>query len=132
MAKKPKKTSKKKSFKPVKPEKTDKAEQIKRTKIRVIGIGGGGGNIVSEISSKISKAGFVVANTDTKSLKGCSRKVAKFQFGQSLTHGLGTGMNAELGKEAALSEKERIKKLLEDQDLCILVACLGGGTGSGA
>ncbi len=132
MAKKHKKISKKIAAKPAKPEKTDKEEQIKRTKIRVIGIGGGGGNIVSEISSKISKANFVVANTDTKSLKGCSRKVGKFQFGQSLTHGLGTGMNAELGKEAALSEKERIKKLLEDYDLCILVASLGGGTGSGA
>ncbi|HXK32163.1 MAG: hypothetical protein A2Z68_00635 [Candidatus Nealsonbacteria bacterium RBG_13_38_11] len=132
MAKKHKKISKKKVLKPANPEKTLKEEQIKRTKIRVIGIGGGGGNIVSEISSKISKASFVVANTDTKSLKGCSRKVGKFQFGQGLTHGLGTGMNVELGKEAALSEKERIKNLLKDNDLCILVASLGGGTGSGA
>ncbi|MBM3257837.1 MAG: hypothetical protein FJZ05_01280, partial [Candidatus Nealsonbacteria bacterium] len=129
MAKKPKKPIKKKPVKAVKP---GKEEKIKKTKIRVIGIGGGGGNIVSEISSKIAKASFVVANTDTKSLKGSSRRVAKFQFGQNLTHGLGTGMNAELGKEAALSEKERIKKLLEDNDLCILVASLGGGTGSGA
>jgi len=132
MAKKAKKTSKKKPVKAIKPEKPEKTEEIKRTKIRVIGIGGGGGNIVSEISSKIAKASFVVANTDTKSLKGSSRRVSKFQFGQSLTRGLGTGMNAELGKEAALSEKERIKKLLEDNDLCILVASLGGGTGSGA
>ncbi|MDP2967439.1 MAG: cell division protein FtsZ [bacterium] len=107
-------------------------EKIKKTKIRVIGIGGGGGNIVSEIASEISKASFVVANTDIKSLKSCSKKVAKFQFGQNLTHGLGTGMNPELGKAAAQSEKERIKKLLEGQDLCILVVCLGGGTGSGA
>ena len=107
-------------------------EKIKKTKIRVIGIGGGGGNIVSEIASRISKASFVVANTDIKSLKSCSKKVAKFQFGQNLTHGLGTGMNPELGKAAAQSEKERIKKLLDGQDLCILVVCLGGGTGSGA
>jgi len=107
-------------------------EKIKKTKIRIIGIGGGGGNIVSEIASEISKASFVVANTDIKSLKSCSKKVAKFQFGQNLTHGLGTGMNPELGKAAAQSEKERIKKLLEGQDLCILVVCLGGGTGSGA
>jgi cell division protein FtsZ len=107
-------------------------EKIKKTKIRVIGIGGGGGNIVSEIASEISKASFVVANTDIKSLKSCSKKVAKFQFGQNLTHGLGTGMNPEFGKAAAQSEKERIKKLLEGQDLCIFVVCLGGGTGSGA
>ncbi|MDP1538579.1 MAG: cell division protein FtsZ [bacterium] len=110
----------------------EKKEEIKKTKIRVIGIGGGGGNIVSEIASKVSKASFVVANTDSKSLKSCNRKVIKFQFGQNFTHGLGTGMNPELGREAALSEKERIKKILEGQDLCILVASLGGGTGSGA
>jgi len=111
---------------------TKKTEEIKKTKIRVIGIGGGGGNIVSEIASKISKASFVVANTDIKSLKSCNKKVAKFQFGQNLTYGLGTGMNPELGKAAAQSEKERIKKLLAGQDLSILVICLGGGTGSGA
>lgn len=110
----------------------EKTEEIKKTKIRVIGIGGGGGNIVSEIASKVSKASFVVANTDSKSLKSCNRKVIKFQFGQNFTHGLGTGMNPELGREAALSEKERIKKLCQGQDLCILVASLGGGTGSGA
>ena len=107
-------------------------DEIKKTKIRVIGIGGGGGNIVSEIASKIAKASFVTANTDVKSLKGCGRKVIKFQFGQNLTHGLGTGMNPELGKLAAQNEKEKIKKLLEGYDLCILVASLGGGTGSGA
>lgn len=122
---------KKKSVKIPIPEKTSEGE-IKKTKIRVIGIGGGGGNIVSEIASRISKASFVAANTDAKSLKGCSRKVMKFQFGQNLTHGLGTGMDSELGKIAAQNEKEKIKKLLEGYDLCILVASLGGGTGSGA
>jgi cell division protein FtsZ len=78
------------------------------------------------------KASFVVANTDAQALKSCSRKVAKFQFGKEITHGLGTGMSADLGEEAAQQEKDKIKKLLEGQDLCILVACLGGGAGSGA
>lgn len=133
MAKKIKKTSSKKAVSGlVGKELKEEVEGIKKTKIRVIGIGGGGGNIVSEIASKISKASFVAANTDSKSLRGCSRKVIKFQFGQNLTHGLGTGMNVELGREAAQNEKDRIKKLLENQDLCILVASLGGGTGSGA
>lgn len=107
-------------------------EKVKKIKIRVIGIGGGAGNIVSEIAAKISKASFVAANTDAKSLKSCSNKVAKFQFGQSLTQGLGTGMNVELGEAAAKEEKEKIKKLCQNQDLCILIACLGGGTGTGA
>jgi cell division protein FtsZ len=108
------------------------SEKIKKTKIRVIGIGGGGGTIVSEIASRMPKASFLVANTDRQALKTAGRKVTHFQFGQSLTQGLGTGMNAELGKEAALNEKDKIKKLLEGQDLCIIIACLGGGAGSGA
>jgi len=107
-------------------------EAVKKTKIRVVGIGGGAGNIISEIAAKVEKATFLAANTDPKSLKAVSRKVSRFQFGQSLTRGLGTGMNPELGREAAISEKDKIKKLLENQDLCIIVACLGGGTGSGA
>ncbi len=107
-------------------------DKVKKIKIKVIGLGGGGGNIVSEIASRISKASFAAANTDSKSLKSCSKKVVKFQFGENLTQGLGTGMDPELAKEAARSEKEKIKKLCQDQDLCILVACLGGGTGSGA
>lgn len=105
---------------------------VKKTRIRVIGIGGGAGNIVSEIASKIKKASFVVANTDIKALKTTSRKAIHFQFGQNLTHGLGTGMDPELGEMAAQDEKEKIKKILENQNLLILVACLGGGTASGA
>jgi len=105
---------------------------LHKTKIRVIGIGGGGGFIASEIASRIKKASFVVANTDIQALKKIDKRVKIFQFGQNFTFGLGTGMNSELGKIAAKEEKEKIKKLLENQDLCILVACLGGGTGSGA
>lgn len=126
MSKKPKKKAKKTELK------IETGEGIKKTKIRVIGIGGGGGTIVSEIALKMPKTTFVAANTDSQALKSCSRKVARFLFGQNLTHGLGTGMNAELGYEAAQGEKEKIKKLLEGQDLCILVVSLGGGVGSGA
>ena len=107
-------------------------EKIKKTKIRVVGIGGGAGNIISEIASKIEKATFVAANTDLKALKEVPKKVERFHFGGNLTQGLGTGMNPELGENAAQSDRERIKKLLENQDLCILIATLGGGVGSGA
>ena len=105
---------------------------IKKTKIRVVGIGGGGGSIVSEIASRVKQASFVVANTDLQALRSVSRKAQRFQFGQNLTQGLGTGMSTELGEMAAQNEKEKIKKILEDQDLLIIVACLGGGTASGA
>jgi cell division protein FtsZ len=106
--------------------------KIKKTKIRVIGIGGGGGSIISEIASKIKKATFVAANTDQKALRETNKNVIRFHFGENITHGLGTGMNPEIGEAAALADKDKIKKLFEGQDLCIIVACLGGGAGSGA
>ena len=107
-------------------------EAIHKTKIRIIGIGGGGGAIVSEIASRIKKADFIIANTDSRSVADPSKKVKKFQFGANITKGLGTGMNPELGEAAANDEKERIKKVVEGQDLCIIIACLGGGTSCGA
>ena len=115
-----------------KPEVKVTGDEVKKTKIKVIGIGGGGGAIVSEIAGRMPKASFLGANTDRQALKSVSRRVSVFNFGQNMTHGLGTGMNVELGREAALAEKDKIKKLLEGYDLCILVASLGGGTGSGA
>lgn len=107
-------------------------DYVKKTKIRVVGIGGGGGNIVSEIASKIKGVSFFAANTDSQALKSLHRKVGTFQFGESFTHGLGAGMDPEKAALAAQTAKEKIKKLLEGQDLVILVATLGGGTGSGA
>jgi len=109
-----------------------KLYKTKKIKIRVIGIGGGGSSIVSELASRMTRISFVVANTDIQALKTASKKALHFQFGTEMTRGLGTGMNAELGREIALKEKERIKKLLQGYDFCILVTCLGGGTGSGA
>jgi cell division protein FtsZ len=103
-----------------------------KTKIRVIGIGGGGGSIISEICGDLPKIDFIAANTDKRSLQNLSKKVKVFQFGESQTKGLGTGMDPELGKNAAFNEKEKIKKIMENQDICILVASLGAGTGSGA
>lgn len=108
------------------------SQEVKKTRIRVIGIGGGGGTIVSELAARVKKASFVAANTDKQALRTLNRSVLPFQFGESLTHGLGTGMNQELARTAALSEKERIKKLFEGYDFCILVSALGGGAGSGA
>ena len=111
---------------------------VKKTKIRVIGIGGGAGNIVSEIASRLKSgsqprnSSFVVANTDLQALRATKRNTIRFQFGENFTRGLGAGMNVELAETAAQTEKEKIKKLFLGQDLCILVASLGGGTGSGA
>jgi len=133
MAKKIKKTLKKALPRVrVRKSEAEKTSVIKRTKIRVIGIGGGGGNIVSELAQGVKRASFLAANTDLQALKEVSRKVERFPFGQSLTQGLGTGMNPELAETAGQNEQERIKKILQGQDLVILIGCLGGGTGSGA
>ena len=107
-------------------------ENVHRAKIKVIGVGGGGGNIAAEISSRVQRFDFVSANTDSQALRELSRKVKSFSFGQEFTGGLGCGMDAELGERAAKAEKDKIKRLLEGSDVCILLATLGGGTGSGA
>jgi len=116
----------------IKPVSREVDATVHKTRIRVIGIGGGGSTIVSEISSRVKKADFWIANTDIQALKKSPKGVKRFQFGQELTRGLGTGMNAELGEQAAQTEEEKIKKLLEGQDLSIFIASLGGGTSSGA
>lgn len=106
-------------------------KSIFKPKIRVIGIGGGGSSIVSEIGRSLEKASFVVVDTDIRAMKK-KPGLKYFYFGESVTHGLGTGMNPELAKKAAEQERERITKLLEGQDIIILIASLGGGLGSGA
>jgi cell division protein FtsZ len=107
------------------------SEALFKAKIKVIGIGGGGGSIVSEIGRSLEKATFVIADTDIRALKKKSG-IKYLWFGQDLTHGLGTGVNVELAKQAAEMVKEKISAIFKDQDIIIFVASLGGGLGSGA
>ncbi len=107
------------------------AESLFKAKIKVVGIGGGGGSIVSEIGRSLEKATFVIADTDIRALKKKSG-IKYFWFGEKLTHGLGTGVNVELAKQAAIESKEKISSFFKDQDIIIFVASLGGGLGSGA
>lgn len=107
------------------------AETLFKARIKVVGIGGGGGSIVSEIGRSLQKATFVVADTDVRALKK-KPGIKQFLFGQDLTHGLGTGVDIGLAKEAALSVREKIGEFFKDQDIIIFIASLGGGLGSGA
>jgi len=115
-------------------------ETYYQPKIGVIGIGGGGGSIVSEIAkslarkklNNLSKIKFVVANVDQQSLKSIPQRVKTFYFGEKTTHGLGCGMNPELGEQAAIEARPKLEKILSKCDLCIFISSLGGGTGSGA
>ena len=106
--------------------------RARRIKIKVIGIGGGGSSIVSEIARSISNASFAVVDSDHRVIKKAGRGVKIIQLGQELTNGLGTGMDVNLGQKIAEKEKEKISKMLKDQDLIILVGSLGGGFASGA
>ncbi len=105
---------------------------VPRTKIKVIGVGGGGGTIINELASNVKNIDFLAVNTDIQALKKHSSKIKKFAFGKVLTKGLGAGMDINIGRLAAEQEKEKVKKILKGVNFCILVSCLGGGTGSGA
>jgi cell division protein FtsZ len=102
-------------------------------KIKVVGVGGGGGHAVSRMSRDISVKGieFIAINTDAQDLDYCDAK-KKICIGKSLTRGLGTGMNPDLGRQAAEETRSEIVEALKGADLIFLTIGLGGGSGSGA
>jgi len=101
-------------------------------KIKVIGVGGGGGNAVNTmIVSQIEGVEFITCNTDAQALK-TSRSPMKLQLGAKLTKGLGAGANPEIGREAALEDRNRLAEVLAGADMVFIAAGLGGGTGTGA
>ncbi len=103
-----------------------------RAVIRVIGVGGGGCNTVNQmVETGIDGVDFICANTDRQHLERC-KTTAILQLGQELTRGLGAGSNPDLGRQAALEDKDRIKELIEGTDLLFVTAGMGGGTGTGA
>ncbi|HCI01792.1 MAG: cell division protein FtsZ [Oceanospirillaceae bacterium] len=100
--------------------------------IKVIGVGGGGGNAVGHmLSSEVTGVDFICANTDSQALKGLeSRSVV--QLGTQITKGLGAGANPQVGREAALEDRDRIAESLRGADMVFITAGMGGGTGTGA
>ncbi|MGC6493019.1 MAG: cell division protein FtsZ [Myxococcota bacterium] len=100
--------------------------------IKVIGVGGGGGNAVNTmISAGLSGVEFIVMNTDAQDLRR-SLAPRRFQLGSQLTKGLGAGANPEVGREAALEDRDRIAELIVGADMVFVTAGMGGGTGTGA
>ena len=100
--------------------------------IKVIGVGGGGGNAVEHmVKQKIEGVEFVCANTDAQALKGLGAPTL-LQLGSSATRGLGAGANPNVGKEAALEDRDRIRDILGGTDMVFIAAGMGGGTGTGA
>lgn len=101
--------------------------------IQVIGVGGGGCNAVSHMMGTDLKeyVEFMSANTDSKALS-CSSGHKMIQLGHSLTRGLGAGSEPEIGKKAAMEDREKIAALLKGTDMLFICAGMGGGTGTGA
>jgi|JI10StandDraft_1071094.scaffolds.fasta_scaffold02826_15 cell division protein FtsZ len=100
--------------------------------IKVIGVGGGGGNAVAHmVNSGVEGVEFIMANTDAQAIKQCGAKT-HLQLGANVTKGLGAGANPEVGRQAALEDREAIIKVLEGADMVFITAGMGGGTGTGA
>jgi cell division protein FtsZ len=100
--------------------------------IKVIGVGGGGGNAVAHmVSSGIDGVEFMCVNTDSQALKHAKVKTA-LQIGCNITKGLGAGADPEIGRQAAMEDRDRIVELVEGCDMLFITAGMGGGTGTGA
>jgi cell division protein FtsZ len=100
--------------------------------IKVIGVGGCGGNAVEHMMSKnVNGVEFICANTDMQALKKSSAKTV-LQIGSDITKGLGAGAKPEIGREAALEDRDRIAEIIDGADMLFIAAGMGGGTGTGA
>jgi cell division protein FtsZ len=100
--------------------------------IKVIGVGGCGGNAVEHMIGKgLPGVEFIAANTDAQALKRSTAPI-QLQLGSSLTRGLGAGARPEIGRDAAMEDKDRIAEMIEGADMLFITAGMGGGTGTGA
>jgi len=100
--------------------------------IKLIGVGGGGSNAVQHmVSSGIEGVDFICANTDAQALKSMQAQTV-LHIGQSITKGLGAGANPEIGRQAAMEDRDRIQDIIEGTDMLFITAGMGGGTGTGA
>ena len=100
--------------------------------IKVIGVGGGGGNAVQHmVEGGINGADFISINTDKQALDK-NKAPNKFILGMEITDGLGAGANPDIGREAALEDRDRLREMLKGTDMVFVTAGMGGGTGTGA
>lgn len=101
-------------------------------KIKVVGVGGSGGSAVNRmINAKIRGVDFIVMNTDVQALHA-SLASKKIHLGESVSRGLGAGMNPDVGERSAEESQNEIREVLKGADMVFITCGLGGGTGSGA
>src|SRR5260221_3113177 len=100
--------------------------------IRVIGVGGWGGNAVEHMIERgLAGVEFICANTDAQALRRSTART-QLQLGSTLTRGLGAGAKPEIGRDAAMEDRDRIAELITGADMLFITAGMGGGTGTGA
>lgn len=106
--------------------------QNEAAKIKIVGVGGGGSNAInSMIASSLQGVEFIAVNTDAQALES-SLAHQRIQIGSSMTKGLGAGANPEIGRQAAIDDRDIIEEALEGADMVFVTAGMGGGTGTGA
>lgn len=102
--------------------------------IKVVGVGGCGNNAIEYmIKNKVSGVDFICVNTDAQDLK--NNPVSdnrKCNIGNNITRGLGAGANPDIGRQAAIEDRDKLKECIENCDMLFLTAGMGGGTGTGA
>ena len=107
-------------------------ESTGNASIKVVGVGGGGGNAVQHmVDVGIEGANFISVNTDKQALdkNGAGTKLV---LGMEITDGLGAGADPQVGREAALEDRDKLREMLKGTDMVFVTAGMGGGTGTGA
>ncbi|HMB70661.1 MAG TPA: cell division protein FtsZ [bacterium] len=107
-------------------------ETMRKASIRVVGVGGAGGNAINRmIDGGLAGCDFLAANTDLQAL-GASKAPVRLGIGSTVTRGLGSGGNPEVGRRSIEESREQIAEALEGADMVFVAAGMGGGTGTGA
>jgi cell division protein FtsZ len=105
---------------------------VGRPVIRVVGVGGAGVNAVNRmVEAEVEGIEFLAVNTDLQSLQQSTADIT-LHIGAELTRGLGSGSDANVGRQAAMEDYDRVKALLKGSDMIFITAGAGGGTGTGA
>jgi cell division protein FtsZ len=100
--------------------------------IKVVGVGGAGNAALNRMmEANIKGVEFIAVNTDAQALHYSGAPI-KLHIGQTVTRGLGAGMNPNMGQQAAEESREELHEILKGADMVFVAAGFGGGTGSGA
>jgi len=109
---------------------TEEVPKVRETgRFLFVGVGHAGGVLISHLPKRVPEFEYAAVDTDRKSLSSLPFE-RKILLGEICTHGLGTGGNPELATSSLEEENEELYSLFQGVDVLILVAGLGGGTGS--